>query len=457
MQLLRNWQSECIEKALGHFEHHRHFFVQATPGSGKTFMAAELARRMLQERRIDFVVCFAPSCEVVTGLNRTFTDVLQKRFGNTLASIGAAYTYQSMEHQSEDFWRIFRQSRTLVVFDEIHHCAGQDSHLSNSWGQKIIQEIQDATYTIGLSGTPWRSDDLPIALARYSTPEGQLICDYRYSLLRAIQDGVCREPRITLIDNPMIRFVEDHESRLFSTIAGLLSDTPVSYEELLRHDEIMHAVTDAGVARLEAVRTEMPNAGGLVVATDIDHAHRVAEMLHGKGEDCVVVTNKTPNARDQIDAFRHSNARWIVAVGMVSEGTDIPRLRVCCYLSRIRTELHYRQVLGRILRQMGSTDQVAWLYAIAEPILRDYSGRIAEDLPDAQAVLTSLDLSRPDENDHDAPSSALDDMNRTDQGEYDEGQAVEMIKSGGSGLSKALPMYAINFSNYYREYLMTII
>jgi len=63
---------------------------------------------------------------------------------------------------------------------------------------------------------------------------------------------------------------------------------------------------------------------------------------------------------------------------MISEGTDIQRLCVCAYLSRIRTELHYRQVLGRILRKMSDSDDKAWLYVIAEPLLRKYTQRIAE-------------------------------------------------------------------------------
>lgn len=215
----------------------------------------------------------------------------------------------------------------------------------------------------------------------------------------------------------------------------------------------MNAITDAGITRLNSVRTEMPNAGGLIVATDIAHAHQVAEMLHGKGEDCVVVTNKTPKARDQIDAYRNSTIRWIVAVGMISEGTDIPRLRVCCYLSRIRTELHYRQVLGRILRKMGATDQMAWLYAIAEPILRDYSERIAEDLPNATAVLTSMDLSLLGENDS-ALSETSGAANGTGQIVADE---IEAAMTLGTASSRPLPLYVLNFSNYYREYLMTII
>lgn len=210
---LRSWQEDCLASAKEHYLRHSDFFVQATPASGKTRLAAEIARWLLVEKRIDFVVCFAPTREVVAGIQRTFAEVLKSRFGDALASVGAAYTYQSMEYQPEEFWALFEQYAILVVFDEIHHCAGHDPLLSNGWGQQILLRIQDnARYTLALSGTPWRSDELPIALARYSDPEGKLICDYRYDLQAAVQDGVCRSPRITLVDNLLIHLTEENES-----------------------------------------------------------------------------------------------------------------------------------------------------------------------------------------------------------------------------------------------------
>lgn len=73
--------------------------------------------------------------------------------------------------------------------------------------------------------------------------------------------------------------------------------------------------------------------------------------------------------------------------------TDIPRLQVCCYLSRIRTELHYRQVLGRVLRRTGEADEQAWLFMLAEPTLQGFAERIADDLPDDLAVLNEVHIS----------------------------------------------------------------
>ncbi|WP_018918898.1 DEAD/DEAH box helicase [Vreelandella zhanjiangensis] len=456
---LRKWQAECLEQAKSHYLSRRDFFVQATPASGKTRFAAELAKWLLDEQLIDFVICFAPTREVVAGMQRTFSAVLQQRFGNIIASVGAAYTYQAMEYQPDDFWNIFKESRTLAIFDEIHHCAGHDPLLSNTWGQQIIRNIQDqASYTLGLSGTPWRSDDLPIALARYSDPEGRLICDFRYDLQRAVNDGVCKAPRITLIDNPLIRLVEEKENsesvRGFSCFSQLLSESPVSYEDLLRHDGILNAVLDIGINQLKAVRQATPEAGGLVVATDIEHAHQIAEILRAKHQSYVVVTSKTPKAQQLIDRFRHDNTSWIVAVSMISEGTDIQRLSVCCYLSRIRTELHYRQVLGRILRKMGTEDKEAWLYVIAEPTLRKYSQRIANDLPEDQSTLQAKKL-------HDRLTKSHAEHangNTISETENKDHSLSTSDQNGKSELQVNEPsLLTLSFSQYYRQYLLSLI
>lgn len=453
---LRRWQGRCIKKALAHFNTERHFFCQATPGAGKTRMAAELARRLLEQGKIDLVLCFAPSCQVVEGFRSTFAMVLGMRLDGQLGAIGAAHTYQAMDYRDDAFWQLLDDYRVFAVFDEIHHCAGHDPLLSNAWGQQILQRVQDrAAFTLALSGTPWRSDDRAIALARYSSPEGQLICDYRYGLREAIADGVCRSPRITLLDNQKVKLIEElateNTVRLFPSIAKLLVGSPVTYEKLLRHDEMIDQLLRLGCARLDELRQSKPDAAGLVVATDIEHAHQIAKALKRRGEACWVVTNESPNAQQVINAFRHSNCRWIVAVGMISEGTDIPRLQVCCYLSRIRTELHYRQVLGRVLRRMSKVDEQAWLFMLAEPTLRSYAERIAEDLPDDLAVLNQLQLK--------ATSIEVPSALDTNVSEAEEKANCKLNSSDcklGFELVAASdgPTYQISFSRHYREQLL---
>ncbi|WP_090182945.1 DEAD/DEAH box helicase [Pseudomonas arsenicoxydans] len=459
---LRDWQHRCINTALAHFTVMPHFFCQATPGAGKTRMAAELASRLLEQDRIELVLCFAPSCQVVEGFRSTFAAVLGRRLDGRIGAAGAAFTYQAMEHRDEAFWQLLDDYRVLVVFDEIHHCAGHDPLLCNAWGQQILHRIQDrAAFTLALSGTPWRSDDRAIALARYSTPEGHLICDYRYGLKEAIADGVCRSPRITLLDNKKVKLTEeigaDSSVRVFPSIANLLGESPITYEELLRHNEVIAQLLDLGCSKLREVRETKPDAAGLVVATDIEHAQEIAQALNARGEACRIVTNKTPDAQQVINAFRQSSCRWIVAVGMISEGTDVPRLQVCCYLSRIRTELHYRQVLGRVLRRTGESDNQAWLFMLAEPTLQGFAERIAEDLPDDLAVLNEVQVpafSFSSELGMSDPVGNDNGLGKNIESEDQQfiGAAPTNIVSLGVGATG--PSYQVSFSQHFRQQLL---
>ena len=166
------------------------------------------------------------------------------------------------------------------------------------------------------------------------------------------------------------------------------------------------------------------------------------------------MTNRTPDAQQVINAFRHSDCRWIVAVGMISEGTDIPSLQVCCYLSRIRTELHYRQVLGRVLRRTGEPDDQAWLFMLAEPTLRRFAERIANDLPDDLAVLSQVQIPAA------SPGSIADGKGATSKGGGSRsGEARQPpgdSAAGGYLLGDfaAEPSYQVSFSQHYRQLLL---
>ncbi len=168
-------------------------------------MAAEVANQLFDQELIDFVLCFSPSREVALGLQRAFQRLLENRFDGYLGSFGDSLTYQAMINLDENFWALLRHSRVLVVFDEIHQCAGNKLAHSNTWDEVILSNIQNqATFTLALTGTPWRTDSLPVPLGRYLVPDTGVVCDYIYSLQQAITDKVCRLPKVVLVDNDKI-------------------------------------------------------------------------------------------------------------------------------------------------------------------------------------------------------------------------------------------------------------
>lgn len=354
-------------------------------------MAAEVAAKLFEDGLIDFVLCFSPSVNISQGMKQTFSNRLECRFDGVIGSVGCSYTYQGMLAFKEDFWQLLRKNRVLVIFDEIHHCAGSSVEDANAWGEEILLNIQaQAQYTLALTGTPWRSDQAPIVLSRYTDPDNQIQCDYVYGLKEAVADGVCRSPQIVLIDNDNISVTdEENETKTYSCLDDLFKCSSISYQSVIKnHEAILHTLSLA-TDKLGEIKQSNPNAAGLIVASSISHAAYIFNMLKTEfSETAQIVTYKEDDPSTKINEFRNSTTNWIVSVGMISEGTDIPRLQVCCHLSRVKTELYFRQVLGRILRTNDSLNQQAWLYTFAEPKLVEFANRIAEEIPDIPVLFT---------------------------------------------------------------------
>ncbi len=117
----------------------------------------------------------------------------------------------------------------------------------------------------------------------------------------------------------------------------------------------------AADVRLTEVRRTVPDAGGLVIASDQADARAYATHLRAiTGETPVVVLSDDDGASARIDEFAAGDARWMVAVRMVSEGVDVPRLSVGVYATSTATPLFFAQAVGRFVRarRRGETASV---------------------------------------------------------------------------------------------------
>lgn len=388
--MLREWQKECSEAALEKYQSGSpHFLCLASPGAGKTVMAAEVARKMLELKLVDLILCFAPSSVVVASIESTFSHILQRNFNGGLGAVGAAYTYHSLMYFDKSFWKSLQMHRVLVIFDEIHHCSGDSLDNANVWGGEILSQVQQcASYSLALTGTPWRTDSTPIVLSNYTDPDGEICCDYVYGLHEAIVDGVCRKPKIALINSNNLVYSSKDNVQFFGSITDFLSETVASYQSIIWHPEAMKYVLEAGCKKLNEIRKVNSDAGGLVVASSVEHAYKLLNILEKEfDQTAIIVTYHDRDALAKIGYYRQSTTEWIVSVGMISEGTDIPRLQVCCHLSSVKTELYFRQVLGRLLRVNQSENQEAWLFTMATNELTLFSNRLAEDLPEDYKVM----------------------------------------------------------------------
>ena len=419
---LRRWQHECIELALERYQSGQsHFLVQATPAAGKTFMTANLANRLLSNGDIDLVLCFSPSSIVASEFSTVLSDITRYSFDGKLGAKGQSITYQKMAYLDENFWALFKKFKVLAVFDEIHHCSGSNDENANKWGKEIIKNIQDkATYTLALTGTPWRSDATAITLSKYCSSKGKIQCDYVYSLVDAIRDNVCRLPKIIAIDNDNIKLTNSNFTKYFSSFGELLSGSSFPYTELIHDENIIINLIKRADKQLNIIRQSNPNAGGLVVASSVEHALKIVEIIqHELNENADIVSYKENCPSEKIKQYTQGTNKWIVSIGMISEGTNIPRLQVCCHLTNIKTELHYRQILGRILRVTHGENQEATLFMPAETKLIEYAYRVSEDIP-AQMNIVSFETI---ENSTITPSikdNMISVLDSTDESDFDD-------------------------------------
>lgn len=391
---LRQWQADCIEIALTNYTRDiSHFLALATPGAGKTMMASELAQQLLNNKLVDLVICFSPSSLVAKDFGESLQKVTQMQFDGKMGAKGNSITYQSLQYLDESFWQLFNRFKVFVIFDEIHHCAGSNLDNANAWGQQIILNIQNkAKYTLALTGTPWRSDEAPIVLSNYLQPTNKISCDYIYGLSDALRDNVCRIPQIIAVDNSNISVVNGEETKVFNSLKSLLNQSTASYQGIIENEKIIKYIITSAHKKLKSIRTFNPDAAGLIVASSVEHATKIAALMKAcLNEKSTVVTYRENDPTAAIQQFRYSTNKWIISVGMISEGTNIPRLQVCCHLTNIKTEMHFRQILGRILRITGSVNQEAIMYMPAEPKLLEYAYRVKEDVP-FEADVVKLDI-----------------------------------------------------------------
>jgi len=287
---------------------------------------------------------------------------------------------------------------------------------------------------LSLSGTPFRSDAAKIPFVRYDvTAEGdQAHADYTYGYADALRDGgVVRPVYFPRVDGQMewstpagdvLRATFDDELTRDQVSARLR--TALSVEG----DWIAHVLGQAH-DRLRAIRAEQPDAGGLVIATDQEHAQAIARMLRNRlNTPAEVVVSDDPTASNKIAEFAGNDRPWLVSVRMVSEGVDIPRLRVGVYATTTSTELFFRQAVGRFVRfQAGLASQKAYVYVPDDPRLRAHAFQIAE----ARRHV----LRPPSERDDEAPEGQLDAQVADDDLSPEQLSLFSVVSSTATGIS----------------------
>lgn len=379
---LRAWQTGALA-ALAQWRDGS-FLLCAAPGAGKTRPALEFARRQIGAKQSAGLVVVCPTAPLTRQWARA-ADALGLNLSPDAESPrpprgfhGVAVTYARIA-KAPLRWRRALPHDALVVADEAHHL-GEEL----AWGESFATAFGEQHRWLLLSGTPFRSDAKAIPGVRYDR-DGVAEADISYTYADAVRERICRPVRFVAYDGTLSwRSGDDVIESNFETVlstreASRRYRTAISTE---LPDGLPRILREADTKLREIRRDGHGDAAGLAIAADSDHARRVAALLREvTGRAPLVVLHTETRAAAKLAAFTESRDAWIVAVNMVSEGVDIPRLRVGVYATAAKTPLVFRQIVGRFVRTIpGRPVEPSWLYVPADPLLCDHAASIQTEL-----------------------------------------------------------------------------
>lgn len=375
---LRAWQAEALQSYLTQAP--RDFLAVATPGAGKTTFALRVASELLEAGTVRAVTVVAPTEHLKTQWADAAARVgiqLDPKFshahGRTSTDYdGIAVTYAGVASRPALHRARVESTPTLVILDEIHH--GGDAL---SWGDAIRDAFEPATRRLSLTGTPFRSDTAAIPFVTYEFDEEASLrssADYTYGYSQALADGVVR-PVLFLAYGGNMRWRTKAGDELAARLGEEATQDVTAQAWRTALDpagQWIPSVLAAADKRLTEVRRHVPDAGGLVIASDRTAARAYARVLHQvSGEAPTVVLSDDPGSSGKIEAFAADESRWMVAVRMVSEGVDVPRLCVGVYATSAATPLYFAQAIGRFVRARRRGETASVFLPSVAPVLRN--------------------------------------------------------------------------------------
>lgn len=402
------------------------FMLHAFPGSGKTKAALILGALLKEQGFIEKIIVNVPSLFLKDQMEkeaRKLGLMLNKKKIFVEGFDGLVTTYASIGYKSKDtdslinaqiINDICKRSKVLVIADECHHLSQE-----KRWGEAFELAYGNSVARLMTSGTPFRTDRGRLPWVRYSNNELDLsqphAYSYPYGITKwntkycALGDQVVRDVVIrswnsdvnfTLKEERGGEIINEQEfnHKLTDNIDEIYADVydPDTEERIEdnsrlrkliktarrsaciecgtdRHPfgtEFIRKILIAANEQLDECRRSHEWAGGLIVCDNIEHANAIAVALkHWTNEDSIVVHTESGNSKRAIEGFKDAKnkkrIKWLTSVGQVSEGVDIPHLRVGVYLTTTQSHLRWLQILGRVLRtepELTHEMQTAYFY-----------------------------------------------------------------------------------------------
>nr|WP_320677608.1 DEAD/DEAH box helicase family protein [Prochlorococcus sp. MIT 1300] len=414
--------------------------IHAGPGAGKTLGALMSFKKMKEEGHLSNFVVFCHRNSICTQWRKTALKLGLKlidfdEFSSDLTSFdGILTTYQGAASKKDELIEAFSgliEGGFLAIADEAHHLGvNPEEPEKQAWGTTFLELTLQSKLRLGLTGTPFRSDNLAFCAAR------KIRVRTNSGVFEQINPDLCIEPR-ELIANGDVRPIEfrfqdgwvehskpgqpDRELSLIS------SENRESWRarnlrrciRLSDSSSIAMQLLIKAKLQLQKIREHHPNAAGLVISRDIQHAKAISCALKEDGESVELVHSQDSDANERLADFQMSQAKWLVSVDMCSEGFDSPRIRVVAYLTTVITRSRFLQGITRAVRmdsQRAADEPIprdpSYVFAPADPVLINHAQDWAKSQPYQikSSTISTSDLENFGESSH-RPSLPLEAIN----------------------------------------------
>lgn len=405
----RPWQNECFEKFQKKIrDGGTNFIFEACMGAGKSPMAAMMAKSLVTDHNIHHVIALVPWRSIQEGMLTAFGNFdldprerffiagrrlvrqPRPRMPSTITlyqEICCPQAIETIRMWMADAWQF------ALICDEIHHT----NEINSSWGEYVEQLQSLAKYSVFMSGTYFRGDKMPISCIPLDE-KGIPVKDYRFPYEEGVREGVVRAVTESEIDAKVVLY-DRRKDKKYEIDLSAVTDKEFSEAkkqvldptgECIRHMiELVHR-------DLMLVRDRFPDAACLFVCRpgggdnytaegserqEDRHVQVIAQQIERiTGLRPTIVTHHDRDSQAKITRFRRGTDPYLVAVNMVSEGCDIPRLRAVAFCRYTDSEMLFRQIVGRALRLHAPEDGTpALIYIPVFPQLLEFAKRIYDE------------------------------------------------------------------------------
>jgi len=435
---LRQWQEYAKSECLKYFALGKRVWVQeAVTGAGKTTFAVETSLDYYGSNEVDLIIVLTPSLATLNGWLDSFSKNLNATSGpnypaDTQVWVSTYAGYKSIIAELGECNR--RINGYLLIADEYHHAEREAC-----WGQAVTKLGRAAKNVLMLSGTPWKTrgtialvdEEVNIKGESYYSSEGIIVPDnsYKYSkdLSQGDKDRATVPVHFTFVP---AKTTDEKTGRTYElalddpkdwskyaskdceeSLGKYVAIDPNDYK--LKDSDLGRTLIAEGFTWLNYSRSQIKQATNvddlsimLIVCRTILEAKTISSYVQNKYKvETEVIVSDEPKSASRLEEIKiacrqgsHARPDVIVSVGMISEGVDIPAIKVVVYMSAIITMLYLTQLLGRAMRRIFINGKyadptpnrtLAYFVAPAHPYIMWFASEVENDIAEAWRELKS--------------------------------------------------------------------